>query len=383
MPLASSGTSGDPGRVAVIGGGVIGCFLAYRLAQEGVPVTVIERKALAAEASGASAGNVQPSTGACGQYQATLGTESLGLFRRYLPAIKEESGVNFGDQEVRYLYAAMDEEEAAQTRDFAGELADAGLRAEWIDAAAARELDSRLSPDLVGGMLHQDCIQMDPALFVNALATAAQRRGARLAMGEAVGLEERGGRVSSVRLADGSTVDSDTVVTSMGAWTGEAFARWLGVPLPVGPHPLQKLHLRPLGPRLGCAVRWKGTNIVHRVDGLVHVGSKHDETGFEARPTAAGREWLLERMRAVLPGLEFEVAEAGAGCAVETPGMLPIMGSVSQMEGVYVAVAGTNGFLLSALIADAVTKLMTGGEPHRLLHEMSPERALARAEEES
>ena len=44
--------------VTIIGGGVIGCFLAYRLAAEGVPVTVIERHAVGAGATEASAGNV-------------------------------------------------------------------------------------------------------------------------------------------------------------------------------------------------------------------------------------------------------------------------------------------------------------------------------------
>jgi glycine/D-amino acid oxidase-like deaminating enzyme len=53
----------DVRSVTIIGGGVIGCFLAYRLALEGVPVTLIERHAVGAGATGASAGNVQPGVG--------------------------------------------------------------------------------------------------------------------------------------------------------------------------------------------------------------------------------------------------------------------------------------------------------------------------------
>ena len=50
----------DVQRITIVGGGVIGCFLADRLALEGVPVTVIERDYVGSGATGASAGNIQP-----------------------------------------------------------------------------------------------------------------------------------------------------------------------------------------------------------------------------------------------------------------------------------------------------------------------------------
>jgi glycine/D-amino acid oxidase-like deaminating enzyme len=56
--------------MTVVGGGVVGCCIAYRLALEGVPVTLIERQHVGAGASGASAGNVQP-----GEFESALGAE--------------------------------------------------------------------------------------------------------------------------------------------------------------------------------------------------------------------------------------------------------------------------------------------------------------------
>ena len=82
-------------QVVVVGGGVVGCFLAYRLSLAEVGVTLLERAAPGAGASGASAGNVQPVTSADDiAFQASLGSESLALYRQYLPAIKEESGMD-------------------------------------------------------------------------------------------------------------------------------------------------------------------------------------------------------------------------------------------------------------------------------------------------
>jgi glycine oxidase len=362
---------------------VIGCFLAYRLALEGVPVTVLERQHVGAGATGASAGNVQPGVmggivdaeGVLG----TLGAQSLQLHRTFLPAIKADSGLDPLDHEVQYVYAALEEPEVAATRQFATALQAHGLRAEWIDGPAARALEPRLAPHILGGALHQDCFQMDAYRFVSALSQAAQRHGARIRQGEVVGLQRAGERVTGVVLQDGTTVACETLVLTMGAWTGVALARWLGLAVPIGPYALQKLHVRPVGPLPRCAVRWGEVNMVARRDGVVHVGSKHDPTGFEAYPTDAGRHWLLERFQTVFPGLHAEVVEARAGLGAATPDRLPMVGPVPGLADVYMAVPSTNGFLLSAVLADILTDLLVRAAPHPLLPRLLPAPAMERA----
>ena len=287
-------STGHHQQVVVVGGGVVGCFLAYRLSLAGVRVTLLEREAPGAGASGASAGNVQPVTGAENiPFQASLGAESLALYRQFLPAINEESGKDLREQDVRYLYAATTAEEEQDIRELARQMQAAGLRVAWIDAASANELDPRLSREITGGMLHEDCIQMDPQRFVSALALAAQVHSARLVVGEAMGLEQAGGRLTGLKLSDGSALGCDAVVLAMGAWTGQALQAWLGWTLPIEPCGLQKLHLRTDGPPLGCAVRWGGVNVVQRRDGLIHAGSRRDPAGFAATPEPASEEWLL------------------------------------------------------------------------------------------
>lgn len=369
-------------RVTIVGGGVIGCFLAYRLALEGVPVTVLERQHVGSGATGVSAGNVQPGVmggsvdahGALG----SLGAQSLRLHRTFLPAIKEDSGLDPLDHEVQYFYAAIDAPEVGATQQFTTTLQEQGLRAEWIDGLTARAIEPLLAHNIVGGALHQDCFQMDAYRFVSALSQAAQRRGARVQQGEAVGLRRAGERITGVVLKDGTTVESETLVLTMGAWTGVALTQWLGLSVPIGPYPLQKLHVRPAGPLPRCAVRWGDVNMVARRDGVVHVGSKHDPTGFEARPTEEGRHWLLERFQTVFPGLPAEVVEARAGLGAATPDRTPLVGPVPDFAGVYVAVPSTNGFLLSAVLADILTALLVRGTQHPLLPRLLPEQVMRR-----
>src|SRR5215470_6024725 len=167
--------------VTIMGGGVIGCFLAYRLALEGVPVTVIERHSVGAGATGASAGNVQPGVmGGIVDAQGVLGTlgaQSLHLHRRFLPAIQEASRLDPLDHEVQYFYAAMDAQEVTETQQFTAALQAHSLRAEWIDGPAARALEPRLAPHTLGGALHQDCFQINAYRFISALSQAARRNG--------------------------------------------------------------------------------------------------------------------------------------------------------------------------------------------------------------
>jgi glycine/D-amino acid oxidase-like deaminating enzyme len=181
-----------------------------------MPVTVIERERIGAGATGASAGNVQAVTGPCAPLEAVLGAESLRCWRRYLPAIKEESSIDLRDQEVRYLYAALEEQDVAELQALTSELQAQGLNTEWLDAAAALDLEPRLNPGILGGMLHQDVIQMDAQRCVNALETIVRARGGIFIEGEVTGLRQDGDRVHGVTLSDGSTIACETLVLALG-----------------------------------------------------------------------------------------------------------------------------------------------------------------------
>src|SRR4029434_2183797 len=189
----------DVRSVTIIGGGVIGCFLAYRLAPEGRSVTVTQRHAVGACATGSSAENVQPGVmGGIVDAQGVLGTlgaQSLQLHRAFLPTIKESSGLDPLDHEVQYFYAALDAQEVAETQQFTTALQAHSLRAEWIAGSVAHALEPRLAPHILGGALHQDCFQMDAYRFVSALSQAAQRHGAQLQYGEVVGLQRTGAQI--------------------------------------------------------------------------------------------------------------------------------------------------------------------------------------------
>jgi len=140
----------------VVGGGVVGCFVAYRLAVMGVSVTLLERAGPGSGSTGNSAGNIQPGSGDDDAYKIALGAESLAIWRKHLPQIKESGGTDYREQDVRYLYAATNEEEEREVRRILGDMTAAGLRAEWVDGETAREIEPRLSDSITGGLLHHE-----------------------------------------------------------------------------------------------------------------------------------------------------------------------------------------------------------------------------------
>ena len=357
------------GTVAVIGGGVVGFFISYRMALLGVPVTLVEQAGPGSGATGNSAGNIQPASGDDDAYKIALGAESLALWRKHLPQIKEAGGIDYQEQDTRYLYASINEDEESEVRRILDDVQAAGLHAEWVDGPTAREMEPRLSQSITGGMLHQDCIQMDPKLFMAAFANAAEAAGVTIQRQvQAVGLTVAGGRVRGIELLDGNTLECASAVLATGAWTLRVMSDWLGYDLPVEPYGLQKLHLGlGMAAPLNCAVRWNGVNIVCRRDGLVHAGSRFDPAGFDSQPSPDTQRWLLEQVAEIMPGFKPTGVENIAAFAASTPARVPLVGRLPGIDGVYLSVPSTDGFLMAAVLADMIADLLVNGKTHPLM----------------
>ena len=109
----------------------------------------------------------------------------------------------------------------------------------------------------------------------------------------------------------------------------------------------------------------------------MHAGSKRDPAGFDATPEPESERWLLERVRAILPGLDSKVAQARTGCTALTPNRVPILGPMPGLQGVYAAAPSTDGFLMAAVVADILANFMLAGEQHPLMNQMLPEAVLS------
>jgi glycine oxidase len=362
MPQDPTATS----DVAVIGGGVIGLAIAWRAAQRGLSVCVLERGELGAGASHVAAGMLAPVTEADAGELALLelGLRSARVWPAFAQELSEAAGAETGFRSSGALVVARDRDEAeALERELALRL-DLGLEVRRLLPSAARRLEPALAPTVRLALDVPGDHCADPRAVVLALAEAARRAGVTLRTGSAVErIEHRGGRVTGVGLAGGEVVHARRVVAAAGAWSGAID----GLPrIPLRPVKGQILRLRdPAGPGLlERVVRFEGGYLVPRGDGRYVLGATMEERGFDTTVTAGALYELLRDGGELVPGVhELVIEEMSAGLRPATPDNAPLLGPAAELEGLHWATGHhRNGILLAPVSAELVVDGLTGGD---------------------
>ena len=196
-------------EVLVVGAGVVGCAVAWRLQQAGVRCTVLERSVPGAEASSAAGGILAPQAEADGPGPfLDLCLASRALYPTFARELAEASDVDIAFRECGVLEVTFDDAERA-----AMQARIAWQRARGLEATLARRRGGArararaLARRRRRGALPRDAA-VDNRLLVSALTIAAARAGARFVTAQAHGLLERGGRWSAsppARASSGGT----------------------------------------------------------------------------------------------------------------------------------------------------------------------------------
>ena len=206
--------------VAIIGGGAAGCAVAYYLALSGVKSTIIERDGLGNQASGYSAGGLNPLTGiGIPGPLGAFGWESFQLHLGLYDSLKEQTAIDYQHRTVAKLDLALEEPEVEGLR-ATGELFQGidGFEARWVEPDEIARLEPRIGPGVLGGLYEYGNNAVDSHNLTNALAAAAEKMGATVRAGNVESLEASGGKVHRVVLADGE-ISCGQVVVAMGPWS--------------------------------------------------------------------------------------------------------------------------------------------------------------------
>jgi glycine oxidase len=346
--------------VLIIGGGVMGCGIALRLAQAGLPVTVLERALPGAEASSAAAGILAPQMEADGPGPfLELCLRSRGLYPEFARELEALSGVRVDYLPCGLLDVAFTEDEVHHLEATVGWQRALGLRAELLSPAEARALEPSLAPGALAAAHFPDDHQVDNRLLVRALTMAAARVGVRFRTGYVRGLAEEGGRVVGVDL-DGETLRADTVVLAAGAWSGLVQGARLD-PRTVRPARGQMVLLQTRLPVLQRILHSPRGYLVPRTDGRVIAGSTMELVGFDKQVTAEGLARILGMALELCPALGgAPVQEVWAGFRPFTEDRLPILGP-GPLPGLVLATGHfRNGILLTPITARLVSQLVLG-----------------------
>ena len=220
-------------RVVIVGGGVVGCSVAYHLTKLGwTDVVLLERKQL-------TSGTTWHAAGLIAQLRATANMTKLAKYSQELyGSLEEETGVATGFRRCGSITVALTGErreeifrQAAMARAF-------GVDVEEIDAAEVKARYPHLEcSDVTGGVYLDKDGQGDPTGIALALAKGARQRGAQVIERTAVTAARRdGGRITGLdwRGETGETghIACDHVVNCAGMW-GHGVGRMLGTNVPL------------------------------------------------------------------------------------------------------------------------------------------------------
>lgn len=353
----------EVGHVVVIGGGVAGCAIAYELSAAGAQVTLVEREGIGSQASGWSAGGLNPLQG----IPEPLAEFAMASYRLHLatwPEVERLTGQKLGGRRISMAYVAPDDAEVVpllELRD-AFEMARAdGFSAQWLEPVELEEQEPRLSPELEGGLLTFGNAIVDSHRLTVLLAEAAQQQGATVRAGTVSGIQREGQRVTGVVLEDG-VIPCDAVAIALGPWTGIA-QEWLGCPLPVEPLKGEILRMSMPGRPLAFDVVAPGISLFARPDGQVWLASTQERAGFDKQPTEAGYQKLYGNATVLMPAVkEATLLQQTVCLRPVTPDDLPLLGALPGVQGAYVATGGgTKGILLAPAMGKAIAELILQG----------------------
>jgi glycine oxidase len=366
-------------QVVIIGAGVIGSSIAWRLAREGVEVTVLEKGRIGNEASWASAGMIAP------QAEAQAGGPFFDFcmrardhFEPALDLLRTETDVDPEYDRVGILYLAFNETERRELDHRARWQIDAGGTLEELTPSAAREIEPAISAQVIYALHMPLERRVDNRKLTHAYASAAAARGARFIESAAVKeLTLDGADAKAVRTHDGRRFETDVVINAAGSWVGEI----AGVADQIAVYPVrgQVVCFDGRPGLLRKSIFSHNGYLVPRRDGRIIAGSTMEEAGYDKSVTLAGLAKIACAAIDMVPGFsELRLRETWAGLRPATRDFLPVIGfSPSISNYLYATGHFRSGILLSAITGEMVADLVQGRKPSFDLAPFAPSRFAA------
>ncbi len=356
----------DRPRVAVIGAGICGLGIGWRLAAAGCQVDVFERGAAGREASWAAAGMLaaQVETEPGEEALLALNLESQAAWPDFTATLEAASGIDLGYRSEGTLVVAAHRDDAAELRHTFEFQRGLGLDITWLSGGQARRLEPHLAPAISAAVLSKKDHQVDNRQLTIALQAAYLRAGGRLHEHSTVeAVDVAAGRARGVQV-DGRRIEADIVLLAAGAWSYDIDGLPPESRPPVRPLKGQMLSLRMdrRAPIVDRVLWGPGIYIVPRRDGTLILGATVEEKGFDRDLTAGGIHRLLEAAWEILPQIEeLPIGEMWVGFRPTSRDDAPILGP-TPVEGLVVATGHhRNGVLLAPLTIDAVSAFVLDG----------------------
>lgn len=359
--------------VVIIGGGIIGCAIAYNLARRDVSTLVIDKAArVGTEASWAGAG-ILTSHASTHEPYPTLCRASLALYPALADELKAATQIDIEFIRAGTLSVIFNPDEAAGLIGLAERRVSRGFSAEVLTAEEALRLEPALSPAIKGAVLFPEDAQVRNPKLVTAFAKGAAQLGTQFKLGNPIaGFIRENGRVVAT-VVNGERIYADTFVIAAGCWAG-TLAGMLGCPIPIVPAKGQIVLVEAMPPRFQHMIDGLGVYLVPRADGKLLVGATVEVVGYDKSTTVDGVKQMIDAGIGIAPSLaQSTFVQTWAGLRPYAK-KGPLLGYLPEHENVVLASGHfKNGILLAPITGKLIAELLTDRETSLSLEPFQPQ----------
>ena len=404
-------------KVVILGAGLLGVTSAWYLAEDGHEVTVLDRQAEPGmETSFANGGQIStchaapwanpsapwqvakwlgredspllwrlradPAQWAWGMRflvecsatrarQNTIDILRLALYsREKLGALRQQLGLEYDQLTRGILHFYTDEREFLQAASQAALMREFGCERVTKETEECLALEPALNAStvpIVGGTYTAEDESGDAHKFTQALAQRCRQAGVSFIFGEAIdSLGEKNGRISNIRLVNGTTVTGDAFVVALGSWS-PLVLKSVGVNIPVYPAkgysitvPLEANSTAPT-----ISLTDDGHKIViSRLANRLRIDGTAEFSGYDGTINAVRCKAILRRLKAVFPEtVRDNRFDVWAGLRPATPSNVPLIGK-AKFDNLFLNTGhGTLGWTMACGSGQLIADLIAGRAP--------------------
>jgi sarcosine oxidase subunit beta len=362
--------------VVIIGGGVNGCSLAYRLAKKGLDVVVVEKRYLSSGATGACGAGIRQQWST--RENAQLAIQSVKIFEQ----LSKELGQDIEFRQGGYLIAVHDEKEMKQAEKNVAMQRSLGLK---VDILKPEEITGVVPILDVKGMRAIGATfcptdgHANPFKTTFAYADAARKLGAEINTHTTVINVKTAKKAIRAVVTDQGTIQTEVVVNAAGI-DSKTIAEMVKVKLPLTPFRKEIMATERFQPLFeAMVISFKdGIYFSQQKEGQIVGGIPipEEKGGYKTMPTFAFLEHMAQTLTRYAPVLKHvNVLRHWTGFYDVTPDARPILGEVKEVKG-FIQCSGFSGhgFMISPMVSQLLADLIAENKTSEVLDTLRLER---------
>jgi glycine oxidase len=346
-------------EAVVIGGGIIGCAIAYYLAKEKMDVAVVEGGRIGEQTTAAAAGMLGAHSESNGDFSVffPFARKSQQAYIELKDDLYALSGVDIGYREGGILKLAFSEREKQHLSPLLKR-----PTVQWMDDKKVKEMEPNIASDILGAAYIRDDASVMPDQTCEAFSKSAQVLGASIFENNYVYSIEKKGMNYSVRTANGD-LEAKYVVLATGVFSNGLFKN-LGIEEELSPVKGESLIVHHEKPILKHTLFHDGSYIVPRNNGKLVIGATMVENDWSNNVSLQGMNFLIEKAKSLLPEAgDLKIDAVSAGLRPATFDERPFIGAHPTEEGIFIACGHfRNGILLAPATGQMIRDFILGKE---------------------